>query len=149
MTLREQIQADMKAALRAHDSERLNAIRMLWAAVKQKEVDERITADDAQITGIIVKAIKERRDAIALYAQGGRQDLVDKEQKEADVLSGYLPKALSDEEVNAVIDEAIAQVGASGMAAMGKVMAAVKPKLAGRADMSRVSAAVRARLAGK
>ena len=149
MTLREQIQADMKAALRAHDSERLNAIRMLWAAVKQKEVDERITADDAQITGIIVKAIKERRDAIALYAQGGRQDLVDKEQKEADVLSGYLPKALSDEEVNAVIDEAIAQGGASGMAAMGKVMAAVKPKLAGRADMSRVSAAVRARLAGK
>ena len=149
MTLREQIQADMKAALRAHDSERLNAIRMLWAAVKQKEVDERITADDAQITGIIVKAIKERRDAIALYAQGGRQDLVDKEQKEADVLSGYLPKAMSDEEVNAVIDEAIAQAGVSGMAAMGKVMAAVKPKLAGRADMSRVSAAVRARLAGK
>ncbi|MDL2058489.1 GatB/YqeY domain-containing protein [Mesosutterella sp. AGMB02718] len=150
MALREQIQSDMKDALRAHDSARLNAIRMLWSAVKQKEVDERVTADDAIITALIAKAVKEHRDSVAQYEKGGRQDLVDKENFEIKVLTGYLPKPLTEDEVKAVIDEAIAKTGASGLAGMGRVMGAVKPRLTGRTDMSRVSALVRERLtAGK
>jgi len=147
MALREQIQSDMKDALRARDSARLNAIRMLWSAVKQKEVDERVTADDAMIISIIVKAVKEHRDSVEQYARGGREDLVEKEKFEIGVLSAYLPQQLSEDEVRGVVDEVIAQTGASGMSAMGRVMGAVKVKVAGRADMSRVSALVREKLA--
>ena len=146
MTLREQIQSDMKDAMRAHDAAKLNAIRMLWSSVKQKEVDERITADDSVITA---KAVKERHDSIEQYRKGGREDLAAKEQGEIDVFTAYLPKPLSEEEINQVIDEAIANAGVSGMAAMGKVMGLVKPKLTGRADMSKVSAAIRAKLLQK
>ena len=149
MALRDQIQSDMKAAMRAKDAAKLNAIRMLWSAVKQKEVDDRVTADDALITGIIVKAVKEHKDSAEQYGKGGREDLVEKENFEIGVLSAYLPKQLSEEEVAAIIDEAIQATGAAGMAGMGKVMGAVKPKLAGRTDMSKVSALVKARLAAK
>lgn len=149
MALRDQIQSDMKDAMRAHDTARLNAIRMLWSSVKQKEVDERLTADDALITSIIVKAVKEHKDSAEQYGKGGREDLVEKENFEIGVLSAYLPKQLSEKEVEAIIDEAIAATGAAGMAGMGKVMSAVKPKLAGRTDMSRVSALVKSRLAAK
>lgn len=149
MALRDQIQSDMKAAMRAKDAAKLNAIRMLWSAVKQKEVDERVTADDALITNIIVKAVKEHKDSAEQYSKGGREDLVEKENFEIGVLSAYLPKQLSEEEVAAIIDEAILATGAAGMAGMGKVMGAVKPKLAGRTDMSKVSALVKARLAAK
>ena len=149
MALRDQIQSDMKAAMRAKDAAKLNAIRMLWSAVKQKEVDERVTADDALITNIIVKAVKEHKDSAEQYGKGGREDLVEKENFEIGVLSAYLPKQLSEEEVAAIIDEAIEATGAAGMAGMGKVMGAVKPKLAGRTDMSKVSALVKARLAAK
>lgn len=149
MALRDQIQSDMKAAMRAKDAAKLNAIRMLWSAVKQKEVDDRVTADDALITGIIVKAVKEHKDSAEQYGKGGREDLVEKENFEIGVLSAYLPKQLSEEEVAAIIDEAIKATGAAGMAGMGKVMGAVKPKLAGRTDMSKVSALVKARLAAK
>ena len=148
MTLREQIQSDMKDAMRAHDAAKLSAIRMLWSSVK-KEVDERITADDSVITAIIAKAVKERHDSIEQYRKGGREDLAAKEQSEIDVFTAYLPKPLSEEEINQVIDEAIANAGVSGMAAMGKVMGLVKPKLTGRADMSKVSAAIRAKLLQK
>lgn len=149
MALRDQIQSDMKDALRAHDSAKLNAIRMLWSAVKQKEVDERVTADDALITSIIAKSVKEHRDSAEQYAKGGRDDLVSKENFEIEVLSAYLPKQLTEAEVAEIIDQAIAETGASGMAGMGKVMGAVKPKLAGRTDMGKVSALVRARLTAK
>lgn len=149
MALRDQIQSDMKAAMRAKDAAKLNAIRMLWSAVKQKEVDERVTADDALITSIIVKAVKEHKDSAEQYGKGGREDLVEKENFEIGVLSAYLPKQLSEEEVAAIIDEVIEATGAAGMAGMGKVMGAVKPKLAGRTDMSKVSALVKARLAAK
>ena len=149
MALRDQIQSDMKDAMRAHDTARLNAIRMMWSSVKQKEVDERLTADDALITSIIVKAVKEHKDSAEQYGKGGREDLVEKENFEIGVLSAYLPKQLSEKEVEAIIDEAIAATGAAGMAGMGKVMSAVKPKLAGRTDMSRVSALVKSRLAAK
>ena len=149
MTLRGQIQSDMKDAMRAHDAAKLSAIRMLWSSVKQKEVDERITADDSVITAIIAKAVKERHDSIEQYRKGGREDLAAKEQSEIDVFTAYLPKPLSEEEINQVIDEAIANPGVSGMAAMGKVMGLVKPKLTGRADMSKVSAAIRAKLLQK
>ena len=149
MTLREKIQSDMKDALRAHDAAKLSAIRMLWSAVKQKEVDERITADDKVIVAIIAKAVKEREDSVEQYRKGGREDLASKELHEKEICEAYLPKQLSEEEVAKVIDEAIAATGAAGMAGMGKVMGYVKPKLMGRADMGRVSAAVRAKLLQK
>jgi len=136
----------MKAAMRAHDADRLSTIRLLLAAVKQREIDEKIEATDAQVTEVIAKMVKQRRDSIQQYRAGGREDLAQKEQAEIDVLSGYLPKQLSDEEIGAIIDEAIAQSGLSGMAAMGKVMGAVKAKVAGRADLGKVSALVKARL---
>ena len=125
---------------------RLSTIRLLLAAVKQREIDEKIEATDAQVTEVIAKMVKQRRDSIQQYRAGGREDLAQKEQAEIDVLSGYLPKQLSDEEIGAIIDEAIAQSGLSGMAAMGKVMGAVKAKVAGRADLGKVSALVKARL---
>ena len=141
--IKERIREDMKAAMRAHDADRLSTIRLLLAAVKQREIDEKIEATDAQVTEVIAKMVKQRRDSIQQYRAGGREDLAQKEQAEIDVLSGYLPKQLSDEEI---IDEAIAQSGLSGMAAMGKVMGAVKAKVAGRADLGKVSALVKARL---
>ena len=146
MTIKEQIMADMKAAMKAHDAGRLGAIRLLMAAIKQKEVDERIQCADADIISIIAKLVKQRHDSIEQYTVANRQDLADKEQAEIDVLSAYLPKPLSEEEIVAIIDEAIASIGASGMAAMGKVMGAVKPKLTGRADMGKVSALIKQKL---
>ena len=146
MSLKDQITEDMKSAMRAKDSARLGALRLLLAAIKQREVDERIVLDDAAIQAVIEKQVKQRRDSIQQYRAGGREDLAQKEQAEIDVLSGYLPKQLSDEEIGAIIDEAIAQSGLSGMAAMGKVMGAVKAKVAGRADLGKVSALVKARL---
>lgn len=146
MTIKEQIMADMKAAMKAHDAGRLGAIRLLMAAIKQKEVDERIQCADADIISIIAKLVKQRHDSIEQYTAANRQDLADKEQAEIDVLSAYLPKPLSEEEIVAIIDEAIASTGASGMAAMGKVMGAVKPKLTGRADMGKVSALIKQKL---
>ena len=144
--IKERIREDMKAAMRAHDADRPSTIRLLLAAVKQREIDEKIEATDAQVTEVIAKMVKQRRDSIQQYRAGGREDLAQKEQAEIDVLSGYLPKQLSDEEIGAIIDEAIAQSGLSGMAAMGKVMGAVKAKVAGRADLGKVSALVKARL---
>ena len=144
--IKERIREDMEAAMRAHDADRLSTIRLLLAAVKQREIDEKIEATDAQVTEVIAKMVKQRRDSIQQYRAGGREDLAQKEQAEIDVLSGYLPKQLSDEEIGAIIDEAIAQSGLSGMAAMGKVMGAVKAKVAGRADLGKVSALVKARL---
>lgn len=146
MTIKEQIMADMKAAMKAHDAARLGAIRLLMAAIKQKEVDERVQCADPEIISIIAKLVKQRHDSIEQYTAANRQDLADKEQAEIDVLSTYLPKPLTEEEILAIIDEAIAAIGANGMAAMGKVMGAVKPKLTGRADMGNVSALIKQKL---
>jgi uncharacterized protein YqeY len=148
MTLRERINEDMKTAMRAHETERLGAIRLLLAAVKQKEVDERIVADDAAIVAIVEKQIKQRRDSIAQFQTAQRQDLVDKEAAELAVLANYLPQQMSEAELAAAIDAAIAESGAVGMAAMGKAMAILKPRIAGRADMGKASAMVKQRLAG-
>ena len=147
MSLKERINDDMKAAMRAKDSARLSAIRLLLAAVKQKEVDERIDADDAQVLAIVDKQIKQRRDSIEQFAKAGRDDLADREKFELGVLSAYLPEQAGDAEIDAQIEAAIAQAGAAGPQAMGKVMGVLKGKLAGRADMAVVSARVRARLA--
>jgi len=148
MPLKAQITEDMKTAMRAKDVQRLSAVRLLLAAIKQREVDERIELSDSQVLAIIEKMIKQRRDSIEQFEQGGRQDLVDKEQFEIEVLHGYMPAAMSPAEVNAAISEAIASSNARLMADMGKVMALLKPKLAGRVDMAEVSALVKARLTG-
>lgn len=147
MSLKDQITADMKAAMRAHEAARLSTIRLLLAAVKQKEVDERIVADDAAIQQIIAKLIKQRRDSVEQYRAGGREDLAVKEANEIDVLSAYLPKQMTDEEIAAVIEETLKDSGLSGMAAMGKAMGLIKPKVAGKADMGKVSALIKAKLA--
>ena len=147
MTLKERITEDMKAAMRAKDSARLGAIRLLQAAIKQKEVDERVTLDDAAVAAIVDKLAKQRKDSIAAFTQAGRQDLADKETAELAVLQAYLPARLSAEEV-AAVKALVAEVGASGPADMGKVMGAAKARLAGKADMAAVSAAVKAALAG-
>ena len=144
--IKDRIREDMKTAMRSHDAASLSTIRLLLAAIKQREVDEQIDADDAIVLQVIAKMVKQRRDSVEQYVSGGRQDLADKESAEIKVLEGYLPKGLSDEEVNAVIDAAIAEVGQTGMAAMGKVMGLVKAKVAGRADLGKVSALVKARL---
>jgi uncharacterized protein YqeY len=146
-TLKDRITEDMKAAMRAREAERLGALRMLLAAIKQKEVDERIVADDAQVAAIVDKLIKQRRDSIAAFEQAGRTDLADKEKAEVVVLTAYLPAQASDEEVAAEVDAAIAATGAAGPQDMGKVMGVLKPKLAGRTDLSKVSGIVKARLA--
>lgn len=146
MTIKEQIMADMKASMKAHDTARLSAIRMLMAAIKQKEVDERVVCGDAEIMAIIAKLVKQRHDSIEQYRAANRMDLADKESAEIDVLSAYLPKPLSEEEILAIIDEAIVATGASGMAAMGKVMGMIKPKLTGRADLGKVSALIKQKL---
>jgi len=148
LTMRDRITEDMKTAMRAKDAARLSAIRLLQAAIKQKEVDERIVADDAAVLAIIEKLIKQRKDSIEQFAKAGREDLVAKEQAELDLLSGYLPAQMSEAEVVAAIDAVIAETGASGSQGMGKVMAVLKPRLAGRADMSKASALVKQRLAG-
>ncbi len=147
MSLKDQITADMKAAMRAHEAARLSTIRLLMAAIKQKEVDERIVADDAAIQQIIAKLIKQRRDSVEQYRAGGRDDLADKEAFEIEVLSAYPPKQMSDEEIAAVVDEVLKENGLSGMAAMGKAIGLIKPKVAGKADMGKVSALVKAKLA--
>ncbi len=146
MSIKEQITTDMKEAMKARDAARLGAIRLLMAAIKQKEVDERIELTDADVTAVIAKLVKQRNDSITQYLAANRQDLADKEQAEIDVLSCYLPKALTEDEINALIDEAIAATGAAGMAGMGKVMGMLKPKLTGRADMGKVSALIKAKL---
>jgi len=148
MNLKDRITEDMKAAMRARQAERLSAIRMLLAAIKQREVDSRAEADDAAVLAIVEKLIKQRKDAIAQFEAGGRADLVAKETAEVGVLAEYLPQQMSEAEVSAAIDAAIAELGATGPAAMGKVMGLLKPRLAGRADIGQVSAAVKARLAG-
>ena len=148
MSLKERITEDMKTAMRAKDAARLGAIRFLQAAIKQKEVDERVVADDATILAIIEKLIKQRKDSIQQFQQAGRNDLVEKEQAELALLQGYLPQQLSEAELNQAITAAISEAGATGPQAMGKVMALLKPRLAGRADIGKVSALVKARLAG-
>ena len=147
MSLKERISEDMKSAMRARDAARLSAIRLLQAAIKQKEVDERIVADDAVVLGIVEKLIKQRKDSIEQFAKAGRTDLVDKEKAELDLLTGYLPQQMSDDELGAAVDAAIAESGATGPQGMGKVMALLKPRIAGRADMGKASALVKQRLA--
>ena len=146
--LKDRITEDMKNALRAKETARLGAIRLLLAAMKQREVDERIELTDADIVAIIDKMLKQRRDSIAQYEKGGRQDLADAEKFEMAVLQAYLPAALSQDEIAAAVAEAIAAVGAAGPQDMGKLMAVLKPKLAGKADLSAVSQLVKAKLAG-
>ena len=148
MLLRARVTEDMKTAMRAKDAPRLSAIRLLQAALKQREVDERIELTDADVLAIIEKMIKQRRDSIEQFGKGGRQDLVDKEQFEIGVLEGYMPAAMSAAEVDAAVIEAISSSGARLMADMGKVMALLKPRLAGRADMGKVSALVKTKLSG-
>ena len=147
MSLRDRITEDMKSAMRSKEAARLSALRLLLAAMKQREVDERITLSDTDVIAVIEKMIKQRRDSIAQYEAAGRQDLSDAEKFELSVLQGYMPQALSDAEVAAQIESAIRATGASGPQDMGKVMAQLKPALAGRADMGRVSGLVKARLA--
>jgi uncharacterized protein YqeY len=147
-SLKDRITDDMKSAMRARDAARLSAIRMLLAAIKQREVDDRVVADDALVLATVDKLIKQRKDAIAQFQSGGRADLAAKEGAEVEVLTAYLPQQLSEAEIADAVDVAIAEAGASGTAAIGKVMALLKPRLAGRADLGRVSALVKARLAG-
>jgi len=148
MSLKVRITEDMKAAMRARDAERLGTIRLLTAAMKQKEVDERIELDDTTVVGIVDKLIKQRRDSVEAFSKAGRQDLADKEAAEIVVLQGYLPARLSADEIAAAVRAIVAEVGAKGPGDMGKVMGAAKSKLAGKADMGQVSAAVKAALAG-
>lgn len=148
MALKEQITEDMKAAMRAKETNRLGTIRMLLAAIKQREVDERIELDDAAVVGIVDKLVKQRKDSIAAFEQANRQDLVDQEQSELVILQAYLPARMSAEEVTAAIAAIVAQLGAAGPGDMGKVMGQAKKELAGKADMGAVSAAVKAALAG-
>ena len=147
MTLKARITDDMKDAMRAKDAARLSTIRLLLAAIKQREVDERVELADADVLGVIEKMVKQRRESIAQFEAGKRPDLAAIERAEVAVLQGYLPAPLTDAEIDALIAEAIAATGATGIAGMGKVMAAVKPKLAGRADLGAVSAKIKARLA--
>ena len=147
MTLKERITEDMKAAMRSGDKERLGVIRMLQAAIKQREVDERITLDDAQVTSALEKMLKQRKESIAQFEQGGRADLVAKESAEVTVLQAYLPEQLGAAELDALIESAIKSSGAASIKDMGKVMAVVKAAAAGRADMGAVGARIKARLA--
>ncbi len=146
MSLKVRINDDMKAAMRARETERLGTIRLLLAAIKQREVDDRVELDDAGVTAVVDKMIKQRKDSIAQFETAGRTDLVDKEKAELVVLSAYMPEQLSDAEIAAEVQAAVAQVGAAGPQDMGKVMGVLKPKLAGKADMTAVSAQVKAAL---
>ena len=147
MNLKEQITEDMKSAMRAKEAERLGTIRLLLAAIKQREVDERITLDDAGIIAIIEKLIKQRKDSIEQFQKAGRSDLVDQESKELGILQAYMPAQLSAAEVQSAIQKVIADLGASGPQDMGKVIGALKAQLAGKADMGMVSGLVKAALA--
>ncbi|WP_097067987.1 GatB/YqeY domain-containing protein [Nitrosovibrio sp. Nv4] len=147
MNLKQQIAEDMKAAMREGDAKRRDAIRLLRAAIKQREVDERIELDDAAVVAVIEKMLKQRRDSIAQYEAAQRNDLADAEKYEVSVLQAYMPQALSDVEVEGAINEAISAVGAKGQQDMGRVMAVLRSELSGRADMAKVSALVRAKLA--
>ena len=146
--LKSQIQSDMKTAMKAGAKARLGAIRLILAAVTQREVDERIELDDSQVLAVLDKMVKQRRDSITQYSAAGRQDLADVEQFELEVIQGYMPAALSETELSALLDAALAQTGASGMSDMGRVMAVLRPQIQGRADMGSVSALVKRRLAG-
>ena len=148
MALRERLNEDIKTAMKAREQEKLNALRLMLAAVKQREVDERITLDDAGVISVVEKMIKQRKDSIAQYEKATRQDLADKEKYEIGILEAFLPQQLSQAEVDAIVADAIQSTGAKSAADMGKVMGVVKPKLAGRADMGRVSGLVKARLSG-
>jgi hypothetical protein len=148
MLLRARVVEDMKIAMRAKDAPRLSAIRLLLSSLKQREVDERIELTDTDVLAIVEKMIKQRRDSIEQFEKGARQDLADKEQFEISVLQGYMPAAMSAAEVDATVNEAISSTGAKLMADMGKVIALLKPKLAGRADMGKVSALVKTKLSG-
>lgn len=142
--IKDRIREDMKAAMRSHDAARLSTIRLLLAAIKQREIDEQIESTDDDVLAVIAKMVKQRRDSVEQYRAGGRDDLAQNEQAEIDVLQAYLPQALTDDEIAAIIDEATAAVGLTGMAAMGKVMALVKPRVNGRADLGKVSALIKA-----
>ncbi|MBX3675534.1 MAG: GatB/YqeY domain-containing protein [Rhodocyclaceae bacterium] len=146
MSLKTKIIQDMKVAMKARETARLGAIRLLLAAIKQREIDDRVELDDAGVLAVIDKMLKQRRDSIGQYEAASRQDLADAEKFEVDVLSGYMPQALSPAEIQAAVNEAVAASGATGMQDMGKVMAVLKPKLAGRADMSQVSGLVKSAL---
>jgi uncharacterized protein len=146
--LRERLNEEIKSAMKAREADKLAALRLMLAAVKQREVDERITLDDAAVIAVVEKMIKQRKDSIAQYQKAARQDLADKEQYEISVIERYLPQQLSQAEIDAVVAEAIAATGASSAADMGKVMGVVKPRLAGRADMGKVSGLVKAKLTG-
>ena len=148
MTLKARIQEDMKSAMRALEKEKLANIRMVMAAIKQREVDERIELDDAQVLAVIDKMVKQRRESIAQFRSGGRADLVAKEEAELALLNAYLPTQLGDAELDALISETIAATGAASIKDMGKVMAAIKARAAGRADMGAVGARIKARLSG-
>jgi uncharacterized protein len=148
MTLKERVQEDMKAAMRARDAARLSAIRLLLAALTQKEVDERRALADADVLGIIEKMVKQRRESIVQYEKAARQDLAEREKFEIGVLSAYLPQQMSDAEIGQAVAAAVGEAGAGGLKDMGKVMAALKPRLAGRADMGAVSALVKKKLGG-
>lgn len=149
MSLKARINDDMKAAMRAREAERLGTIRLLLAAIKQREVDERVELDDAAVTAVIDKMIKQRKDSISQFEQAGRDDLVAKEKAEVDVLVAYMPAQLSEAEVAAEVQKAVEEAGATGPQDMGKVMGLVKARLAGRADMTAVSGLVKAALAPK
>ncbi len=146
MSLKVQIQEDIKTAMKAKEAFRLATLRLLSAAMKQKEVDERVELDDAAVLAIIEKLIKQRKDSISQFEKAGRQDLVDAEKNELDILAAYLPAQMSDVEIAAAIDAAMASTGAAGPKDMGKLMSVLKPQLAGKADMGKVSALVKAKL---
>ena len=148
MSLKDQITEDMKTAMRAKDSERLLTVRTLLAAMKQKEVDERVVLDDVAIVAIVDKLVKQRKDSITAFEAGDRQDLADKEKAEMQVLQGYLPQRMNAEETQAAVQAIVAELGAKGPGDMGRVMGVVKTRLAGKADMGQVSSAVKAALAG-
>ena len=147
MSLFERINDDMKAAMRAREADRLSAIRMLVAAVRQREIDDRVQIDDALVVSVVDKLVKQRRDSVTQYDAAGRTDLADRERAEIDVLSAYLPQQASEADIDAAIEAAMAEAGATSPAQMGKVMALLKPRLAGRADLSQVSARLKSRLA--
>jgi uncharacterized protein len=148
MSLKERITDDMKAAMRSGEKERLGVIRMITSAIKQREVDERISLDDVQVLSVLEKMIKQRKESLVQFQAGNRQDLVDKESAEITLLQGYLPSQLSGAEIDALISDAIAETGAASIKDMGKVMAVIKGKAQGRADMAAVGAKIKARLSG-
>ncbi|HQZ44570.1 MAG TPA: GatB/YqeY domain-containing protein [Usitatibacteraceae bacterium] len=148
MLLRDRVNEDVKVAMKAREAERLGTLRLLTAAMKQREVDERIVLDDAGVIAVIEKMLKQRRDSVSQYEKAARHDLADVEKREMAVLQGYLPQQLSEPEIAAIVAEALAAAGAASPADMGKVMAIVKPKVAGRADIGRVSALIKAKLSG-